>query len=72
LFPFSSSVQWAWSGQWALNAWQNFAITIAGFVLVFVLARRRGYSPVEMFSAKADAIFVETIRRRFPLAEGQA
>lgn len=27
LWPFSDAGQWVWSGQWALNAWPNFAIT---------------------------------------------
>lgn len=68
LLPFSNQVQLTWSGQWALNAWPNFVITIGLFLVAFMLARRRGFSPLEMFSAKADAVFVTTLRRRFPLA----
>jgi inner membrane protein len=67
LLPFSSSVQWTWHGQWALNAWQNIAITVAAIVATFLLARRRGYSPLEMVSTKANDVFVQTIRKRFPL-----
>lgn len=53
-----------WSGQWALNAWQNSAITIALLVATFVLAWLRGYSPVGLFSPRADAAFVDALRRR--------
>jgi membrane-bound metal-dependent hydrolase YbcI (DUF457 family) len=67
LLPFSNRVQWIWSGQWALDAWPNFLVTGALLILVFVLARRRGFSPLEMFSSKADAVFVGALRRRFPL-----
>jgi inner membrane protein len=67
LFPFSNKWQLTWSGQWALNAWPNFVITGALIALSILLARRRGFSPLEMFSRKADAIFVGTLRTRFPL-----
>jgi membrane-bound metal-dependent hydrolase YbcI (DUF457 family) len=66
LLPFSNQVQLAWSGQWALNAWPNFVITAVLIGTAIVLARRRGFSPLEMFSAKADAIFVHALRTRFP------
>ena len=65
LLPFSSRLQLTWSGQWALNAWPNLAITAALLLLACVLAYRRGYSPLEMFSSKADQAFVTALRRRF-------
>jgi len=65
LFPFSDVLQLTWSGQWELNAWQNFVIT--GVVLIggFTLAMKRGVSPLEMISASANRSFVDTLRRRF-------
>lgn len=65
LSPFSHAWDLTWSGQWALNAWPNFAITGAGLALMFVVAVKRGCSPVELVSARADRAFVETVRRRF-------
>jgi inner membrane protein len=65
LSPFSQSWQWVWHGQWALNAWQNFAITGAALLAMFYWAWSRGYSPLEMVSPKADAAFVATLRKRF-------
>jgi len=35
--------------------------------IAFILARKRGFSPLEMFSSKADSIFVRALRTRFPL-----
>ncbi|MCI0351774.1 MAG: metal-dependent hydrolase [Acidobacteriales bacterium] len=67
LAPFSQAWQFAWSGQWALNAWPNFAITTILLFAAFYLAWQRGYSPLEMVSRKADAGFVALLRRRFPL-----
>ena len=65
LYPFSDSVSIAWDGQWFLNAWQNIVITIVLLAVTFVLATRRGYSPLSFFSRRGDAAFVATLRRRF-------
>ena len=66
LLPFSSAWQLVWDGQWELNAWPNFVVTGIALATVFVLAWKRGYSPLEMVSESANKAFVETIRRRFP------
>jgi inner membrane protein len=68
LSPFSSKLQLAWSGQWALNAWPNVAITAALLAITLWLAWRRGFSPIEMVSTKTDALFVAVLRHRFPTA----
>lgn len=65
LLPFSNQWQWVWSGQWALNAWQNVAITCATLLFMFYHAWRHGVSPLEMISGKANAVFVDTLRTRF-------
>ena len=70
LEPFSSSLQLVWSGQWGLNAWPNVMLTIGLLFLTLCLAWRRGFSPLEMISAKADASLVAALRQRFP-AGGQ-
>ena len=59
--PFSRACELSWRGQWALNAWPNFAITIALLLITFYLAWSRGYSPLEMVSLKADAAFVDAL-----------
>jgi hypothetical protein len=64
--PFSNAWSWTWQGQWELNAWPNFVITGVALVITFYLAWKRGYSPLEMFSASADKAFVETLRHRLP------
>ena len=69
LSPFSSNVQLSWHGQWALNAWPNLVITIVLLVLTFWLAWWRGFSPLEMISAKADSAFVAALRQRFPRSQ---
>lgn len=74
LSPFNRSVQLTWSGQWPLNGWQNFAITGALLLATFYFAWRRGFSPLEMVSAKADRTLVRTLRNRFgePMQPGTA
>ena len=67
LLPFSNHLQLTWSGQWALNAWPNLVITAVLIGSAILLARLRGYSPMEIFSTKADAIVVATLRARFPV-----
>ena len=70
LMPFSARWQWTWDGQWALNAWPNILITVIALTVVFILAWKRGYSPLEMVSSSADRAFVQALRRRFPRYEG--
>jgi inner membrane protein len=65
LTPFSHAAQLTWRGQWALNGWQNFAITFLLLLLTFYLAWAKGYSPLEMVSTRADKAFVATLRHRF-------
>jgi inner membrane protein len=64
LWPFSAR-EWWWEGQWMLNAWPNVAITVALLALTLYLAWRRGFSPVGLFSERADRAFVATLRTRF-------
>jgi hypothetical protein len=66
LLPFSDAGQLEWSGQWGLNAWPNFLVTGLALAATLYLAWRRGFSPVGLFSERADQAFVETLRRRFP------
>lgn len=66
LSPFSQAWQLEWSGQWGLNAWPNFVITIGLLLATFYLAWWRGSSLLEMVSVRGDQLFVETLRRRFP------
>jgi hypothetical protein len=62
LSPLSDALTVAWTGQWPLTGWQNTSLTIALMAYAMVLAVRRGYSPVGLFSARADAKFVEVLR----------
>ena len=64
LAPFSRACDWTWSGQWALNAWPNFAITIGLLLATFYVGWLKGFSPLEMISTKADAALVGALRRR--------
>src|ERR1700686_2986543 len=66
--PFSPACELTWRGQWALNAWPNFAITISMLLLTFYLAWKREFSPLEMVSLKADAAFVAALRTRIPVS----
>src|ERR1017187_1487383 len=50
LLPFSRQLHLTWSGQWALNAWPNIVITAMLIGMALVLARQRGFSPLELFS----------------------
>jgi inner membrane protein len=64
-YPFAARPEISWSGQWRLNAWPNILITIVLLGVTFVLAWRRGYSPVGLFSERADRAFVGALRARF-------
>lgn len=70
--PFSNRWQWSWSGQWALNAWQNFAITIPLLIFAIWLAWKVGRSPLEMVSERENAAFVMALRGRFGIPQVQS
>ena len=65
LLPFSDAWQLTWDGQWELNAWPNFVITGLALAFTFYVAWKRGNSPLEIVSARANTAFVETLRNRF-------
>ena len=69
--PFSDKVQLTWAGQWRLASWQNSLITVALMLVGFALARKKGFSFLEIFSKKADEALVYTVRTRFPLEESE-
>jgi inner membrane protein len=72
LSPLSDALTVAWTGQWPLTSWQNTTVTIVLMAYAVALAIRRGYSPVGLFSARADASFVETLRARWRALRGAA
>ncbi len=63
-WPFSLEQQF-WSGQWDLASWQNSLIGLAATLLVLGCALPYGRTLVELFSQKADAQIVATLRKRF-------
>ena len=65
LKPFSNAIQLTWYGQWALNGWQNFAITGIFLVATFWIAWRYAASPLELVSQPANQTLVQTLRQRF-------
>jgi hypothetical protein len=71
MLPFSEAWRLAWSGQWPLNAWPNMLLTACLMGLALYVAWRRGYSPLEMVSKRADQAVVQALRRRFPF-QGKA
>jgi len=66
LKPFSNSIQLAWHGQWALNAWQNFLITGLLLLATFWFARKYQSSPVELVSQRWNVAFVTALKNRLP------
>jgi inner membrane protein len=66
LFPVLKHIQFSWSGQWELNSWPNVVITATTLMLTLYLAWRRGFSPVNIISIKADEAVVVALRSRFP------
>jgi hypothetical protein len=62
--PFTHAGEIVWSGQWPLVGWQNFVLTAALLAVVLKRAISYGYSPLQLFSLRADRAFVTTLRRR--------
>jgi hypothetical protein len=66
LRPFSDATQLTWPGQWALNGWQNFVITGILLGVTLWLAWKRGSSPIELVSDRANREFTLALRQRLP------
>lgn len=66
LWPLSRA-PWAWDGQWDLASWQNTLIGFAASVACLATALPWRRTVVELFSARADALVVATVRARFTL-----
>lgn len=64
LRPFSVALNLTWQGQWPLNSWHNIVLTAGLIAAAGLMAKKRGYSPVEIFSTKADLAVVSALRRR--------
>jgi inner membrane protein len=54
---------WFWQNQWKLHGWQNQLIFLSVFVTSLCVAVKRGYSFVELFNRRLDAIFVGVLRK---------
>jgi len=63
--PFSDGWKLMWTGQWELNAWPNVLITALLLAATIYIARRKGCSPLEMVSKRADSAFVSILRRQY-------
>jgi hypothetical protein len=64
-FPFSTDWTLTWQGQWELNAWPNILVSLLMLALTLYIAWKRGRSPLEMISLKADTALVAGLRKRF-------
>ena len=63
--PFSDGWKLMWTSQWELNAWPNVLITALLLAATIYIARRKGCSPLEMVSKRADSAFVSILRRQY-------
>jgi hypothetical protein len=65
LAPFSQRLAIQWSGQWPLDGWPNMLFTLLLIAFAFFRAIDAGYSPVGVFGAEADRVFVEAVLNRW-------
>jgi len=65
LSPFSNRWKLIWTGQWELNAWPNVLITALFLAGTIYIGWKKGRSPLELVSKRADAAFVSILRRQY-------
>ena len=65
LSPFSEHGTILWPGQWPLDAWPNIVLTMLLIFYVLFRSVHSGYSPVGVFSTRADCAFVRAVRNRW-------
>jgi inner membrane protein len=61
--PFRYQPMFVWTHQWQLDSWPNRVITLVLFGWAIWLALKKGRSFLEVFSRRADAVFVGVLRR---------
>jgi inner membrane protein len=54
---------WFWKHQWRLDGWQNQTIFVILFAAALWVAVKKGYSFVEIASARLDSVFVAVLRK---------
>lgn len=64
LYPLSDAPV-SWNGQWPLTSWQNTTLTAALMLYGLWCGVRRGRTPLNLFSARADAALVQRLQARF-------
>ena len=70
-WPFDKTWMIQWAGQWKMNAWPNVAFTAVLLLLTLYWAWKRGYSPLELVSQRADRSVVRVLRNRFGEPAGE-
>ena len=65
LSPFSDRWKLIWTGQWELNAWPNLLITALLLAATIYIGWKKGCSPLELVSKKADSAFISLLRRQY-------
>lgn len=61
-WPFSDAMVAPFSWGWELASWQNGLIAVSASLLILAVGATRGFSIVELFSTRADAVFVQVLR----------
>lgn len=55
-YPFKAEVSFVWSGQWALNGWQNILISAISVFAVWFFIKSKETTPLEIVSKRLDGI----------------
>lgn len=63
LYPLNAELEWAWSGQWELSAWQNTAITLTLLGIAMAWAWKQRYSFVQVICGWLDREFFKMLER---------
>lgn len=64
-YPFNNEIKLIWDGQWALNAWPNFVVTGILVYIALYMGWKRGITPLELASKRANNLLVQTLRHRY-------
>ena len=61
-YPFSETLIEPFRWGWELASWQNSLIAVSASLAILAVGASRGYSIVELFSTRWDAVFVQVLR----------
>ncbi|PCJ52047.1 MAG: hypothetical protein COA79_25045 [Planctomycetota bacterium] len=62
-YPFNTTFELSWSGQWELSSWQNLLVLFISFILCGLIMAKKQISPFEIFNNRVSTVALEMFNK---------